>query len=373
MTNYQHVQFIAYGAVTSAPTRVLPGNALNAYAADAESRANTLCGVVDWVATRYASTLGGPDTLKVVIVPEFYFRFGGPSDPADNVEESYPNGEILLPNVVEKVLRPHFSVPGYEDWLIIAGTMFWHKSAADSAATHPTYFNTVLALHGGSDADTTLTPQEQENNRDARAVPTMGRLSTNQKALMSRIDYSLKIDRHEWDGAINPMFQPILGDWDWWRWHMFTVHGVNGPDGDPVVFGLEVCLEHIQADADRNTEFGSLRSLRNQNPYLPEIDVHLVTSCGMTLDASDGVEARVGGYAAICDGVKPRDPKGPWPRTDVQVVTDIEASSGRHNTSPATALLDRQPLPANLQLGIPGDTHTPLDAVAVWNALPLQN
>jgi hypothetical protein len=371
VTNYEHLQFISYGAVTSAPTRVLPGGALNAYAADAESRAQTLCDVADWIASHYAASLGGPDTLKVLLVPEFYFRFGGPSDPADNVEDSYPNGEILLPNVVDKVLRPHFAVPGYEDWLIIAGTMFWHKSAQDSGAAHPTYFNTVLALHGGTDTD--LTPQEQEDNRDARAVPTMGAVSTNQKALMSRIDYALNIDRREWDSAINPMFQPVLGDWQWWRWHMFSVHGIAGPAGNPLVFGLEVCLEHLRAGAGRAAGQGALRALRAQNPYLPEIDVHLVTSCGMTLDANAGVEARVGGYAAICDGIRPKDSGWPWPRTDVQVVTDIDTSSGRHNTGPAASLLDRQNLPSTLQLGVPGSTHTPPDAVAVWQPVTIQD
>jgi hypothetical protein len=367
MTNYKKIQLIAYGVVTSQPTRVLTGPEPNQYDADANLRAQRLCDVADWVASTYAAALADPTTLKVFVAPEFYFRFGGPSDPANALEDSYPNGEQRLPKIVEKVLKPHFAAPAFADWLIVAGTMFWHKSAADSGTTHPTYFNTVLALHGGP--DTELTPEERNANDDPNAVPTMGAASTNQKALMSWIDYALAIDNRQWDAAINPMFRPILGDWDWWRWHMFHVHGVNDPTGRPVVFGLEVCLEHMQANAGAQPNAGVLRTLRTRYPRLPEIDVQIVTSCGMSLEPGYGVEAHVDGYALLCDGNRPTA-KAPWPAAAHDLVIAVNQDK-MHRTSPAAGVLARGVLPPRLQLGVPGSTHNPSDAVSVWTSTPL--
>ncbi|HEU5475597.1 MAG TPA: hypothetical protein VFV67_33565 [Actinophytocola sp.] len=361
MPNYKNVQLIAYGVVTSAPTQILPDTAApNSYTADARARATRLCDVADWVRTNNTAALSDPSTLKVFVAPEFYFRYGGPSDPPNTLEDSYPNGELLLPNVNEEILKPRFGKKEYNDWLIIPGTMFWHKSAQDSGTTHPTYFNTVLALHGGT--DTALTPEERNANADPMTVPTMGPSSTNQKALMSRIDYALNIDNRQWDAAINPMFQPILGDWEWWRWHTFKVHGVNGPTGHPLVFGLEVCLEHVKAYAGQVPQFGILRALRTSFPTWPEIDVHLVTSCGMSLQPAYGVEAQIGGYAIICDGMQPRSSKASWPTAAHDLVVDIDPTDQSHDTQAASTVQSVANVPANLQIG----THNPADAVAIW-------
>jgi hypothetical protein len=372
VSNYKNIQLIAYGSVTSAPTRVLPtGAAPNSYKEDAQLRAKRLCAVADWVASRYASALKDPNTLKVFVLPEFYFRYGGPSEPAETLRDSYPNAEILLPNITEEILKPHFKGKTYADWLIVSGSMFWHKSAADSGTTHPTYFNTALVLRGGTDVE--LTPEERSANDEPDEVPTMGAASTNQKAMMSHIDYAfgrLGRDRQAWDAALNPMFQPVLGDWDWWRWHMFHVHGVNDAKGRPLVFGLEVCLEHVQARVGAQPDEGVLRALRRQTPSLPEIDVQIVTSCGMSLDPADGVEARVGGQTLHCDGMEPDAEDALWPTAQHARVLNIDQKQV-HLVGPTSGMLDRVDLPTNLQTGIPGSQHNPPDAVSVWNPAPL--
>jgi len=194
MPNYKNIQLIAYGVVTSAPTQVLPdGSEPNRYRADAMFRAERLCEVADWVGTTNTAALSDPSTLKVFVVPEFYFRFGGPADPPNTLENSYPNGELLLPNITEEILKPNFATAAYNDWMIVAGTMFWHRSASDSGGRHPTYFNTVLTLRGGT--DTQLTPEERNANADPMTVPTMGASASNTNALMSRIDHALNIDK----------------------------------------------------------------------------------------------------------------------------------------------------------------------------------
>jgi hypothetical protein len=371
MPNYTGIQIIGYGSVTSQPTQVLPSTALNAYQQDAESRAKTLCQVAEWTRTTFTQKLGDSRTLKVFIAPEFYFRYGGPSKPPAALGNSYPNGEQLLPNVVEKVLRPFFATESYADWLIVPGTMFWHKSAADSGTNHPTYFNTVLTIRGGAGAD--LTPEERAANTQPCQVPTMGGLSTNQKRLMSSIDYALTEDRSEWDAALNPMFAPILGDWDWWRWHTFKVQGAAGPSGAPIVFGLEVCLEHM--DAGEASGLGVLRTFAQHYPShcsgpVPAIDVQLVTSCGMSLQPGLGIAAKIGGLAILCDGMQP--PGGAtWPNINCARVIGIDEHE-THNTALAAVPLVTQRLPDPLQIGVAGQRHTPPDAVSVWETMDLR-
>ncbi|HEX5401780.1 MAG TPA: hypothetical protein VFX16_05705 [Pseudonocardiaceae bacterium] len=377
MPKYKRIQVIGYGSVTSAPTRVLEVNTNSPYRKDAEIRARTLCQVAEWTRETFAVDIAGPDTLKVFVAPEFYFRFGGPGADEEALRNSYPNGDILLPNIAEEILRPFFTAPEYADWLIVPGTMFWHKTPRESHEAHPTYFNTVLVIRGGPGGP--LTQEEVARNQRDCSVPVMAGLSTNQKRLMSRIDYAFGqsgVDHSKWDAALNPMFQPILDDWEWWRWHAFTVQGVTGPNGRPVVFGLEVCLEHVQS-TDTPGALGVLRTMeQNYTSHCPGpaplVDVHLVTSCGMTLDDEDGVTTRVNGIAAICDGMEP-DPdatSAPWPTMGCERVTRIKASGVRESATTGEPMRTHQ-IPAHLQVGITGQLHDPADAIAVAQPLDL--
>ncbi|WP_026422363.1 hypothetical protein [Actinokineospora inagensis] len=361
MPNYRNIQLISYGSVTSTPTPVLTGDEPNRFREDLKVRGETLCGVADWAAGAFQ--LGDADTLKVFVAPEFYFRYGGPSQPATALGDSYPNGEALLPGLIEEVLKPFFAADRFADWIVIPGTMFWHKGTQDD----PSYFNTTAVVNGGP--DTALTPAERAANANPTALATVGAATTNQKALMSTIDYAIGVDRTQWDAALNPMFRLSFRGAEFWRWHTFAVHGKHGPDGRPLVFGLEVCLEHIAAYAGTNANLGLLRTMENLVPDQPEIDIHLVTSCGMSLDPAFGITAREDGYAMICDGMNPGIPPVPWPRTDVQRVTAVERD-GRRTVAHATRVLDTQLVPPALQVGGAG-THTPPDTVAVWEAAPL--
>jgi hypothetical protein len=377
MSKYNRIQVIGYGSVTSEPTRVLEANTNSPFRKDAETRARTLCHVADWTRATFGDAIEGPDTLKVFVAPEFYFRFGGPAHCDEMLRDSYPNGDILLHNITEEILRPHFTSPEYADWLIVPGTMFWHKPPQEAGTTHPVYFNTVLVLRGGP--GTELTPEERMRNQQGCSVPVMASLSTNQKQLMSTIDYAFGQtgeDHQRWDAGLNPMFQPILDDWDWWRWHAFTVQDVTGPSGRPVVFGLEVCLEHIDSN-DAPGGLGVLRTLeQNYSSHcpgaVPQIDVHVVTSCGMSLDPGDGVTAKVNGIAAICDGMAP-DPgavDAPWPAAGCLRVEGITPTRARRTSTAGQPILTHQ-LPANLQVGIVGHPHHPADAVAVSQPMEL--
>lgn len=369
MTNYSKVQLISYGAVTSAITQVLDDNSQN-YVRDAEIRANTLCSVAGWVENHLSGDLGGDDTLKVLVAPEFYFRYGGPSRDADTLRSSYPNGDQILANLMGGTFKPFFEQDRFTDWLVIGGSMFWHRSGESD---HDLLFNTTLAMKGGRYGG--LLPQEEADNGDPLKIPTMGWASTNQKQLMSNIDYSMSQDRRDWDAAINPMYKPVLGDWEWWRWHMFNVHGVEKCDGTPLTFGLEVRLEHAaHLNSEGQPERGGvLRTLehdweqrlhdRNPQERAPDVDVALVTSCGMSLLPATGVTARMDGLAMLCDGMQP--PQGaPWPKSACARITGIDPG-GRRQISAIPRSGGPKEVPDELQLGS-REQHDPKDTVAVW-------
>ncbi|WP_156757113.1 hypothetical protein [Actinokineospora pegani] len=369
MTNYTKIQFIGYGVQTSTLTQVIPTGTADPYTADATTRAKALCAAADFVRNDQSSRIGGDNTLKVFVAPEFFFRYGGPAQGATPVLDSYPNGDAVLPEITEKVLKPFFQTKEFNNWLVVPGTMFWHRPAADSGTGYPLYFNTVLALRGG--VPTELSEAEQEGNRDPASLPTVVSATTNQKQLMSHIDYdgSAPGTNTNRDAALNAAYQQVMGDWEFWRWHAFAVHGVNDSNGDPITFGLEVCLEHMRRLGHRMSGPGVLRHMETLWPAqtrepMPKVDVHLVTSCGMELDAQDGITARVGGYAAICDGMRP-GAGAVWPTTDVQRVTAVEASGVRRTNDVRPGPRNME-LPVGLQLCLPGQAATPKDSVAIW-------
>lgn len=55
----------------------------------------------------------------------------------------------------------------------------------------------------------------------------------------------------------------------------------------PIVFGLEVCLDHAKG--------------RLKNSQHSAIDIHLITSCGMTI-YENSIASKSGGYVFLCDG-----------------------------------------------------------------------
>ena len=140
------------------------------------------------------------------------------------------------------------------------------------------------------------------------------------------------------------------------------MHGINGPTGHPLVFGLEVSLEHAKACAGQNPASGILRTLRTSFPTWAELDVQIVTACGMSLQPAYGVEAQVGGYAMRCDGMPPRSSKATWPIAAHDLVIGIDTADQEHDTQPASIVQSVATVPANLQLG----AHNPPDAVAIW-------
>ncbi|HEX6340968.1 hypothetical protein [Umezawaea sp.] len=373
MKNYEKVQLVAYGTVTSAPVRVLPPGRPPAeeYDADMKTRGATLCKVANWIQANHSAAVSDPTVLKVLVVPEFYFRFGGPvaaDSPPDTLNNSYPDAVGMISNLIGDVLVPQFSTDAWNDWIIIAGSAFWHVPAARTTNGNVAYFNTSIVINGGE-----LPEDEPNTNDDPATVPTLGRSSTNQKALMSRIDWSVARgnDRSKWDAALNPMFTTQLTDDRYLRWHLFKTGGKGNRGGRSVVLGVEVCLEHVRASEDRGEVAGVLRVLAAQEPQMPPPDVHVVTSCGMDLVPTIGVATAPGGIAMICDGAQPDTGIQPvwWPHAEVRRTTGVTRDGVRLMARGRS--LGSFELPDGLQVGAPGDPRTPRDAVSIWEPVDL--
>ncbi len=306
MPQYSKLQLVAYEALTlslSAPGNIAVPSATGSTDplldtrhlsnADARNRLSRFYQVIEHARTTGAAKLGGSDTLKVCIAPEFYFRDAGSN-------EGYTDQSIV--NNLFAAMLSMFKQDNYKDWLFVPGSIFWSNTTPQ-----PAYFNTVCVVRGRS-ADF------PSGTGTTTGIPVVKNGTTNQKALMSRIDYGFDpatghpIDKRTDDGAVNVHFSPIIGDWLYKKGHVFEVQDILGPKGKPLVFGLEVCLEHaahlvgaIPTDGGVLKETLGEWSKNEAATPVPAIDVHILTSCGMEVELPS-VCARAGGYVLWCDG-----------------------------------------------------------------------
>lgn len=368
MRNYEQVQLVAYGTVTSEPLRVLPPDppASTDYEGDILKRATTLRDVATYIRTNSQQQLGGPDVLKVLVVPEFYFRFGGPMGaglPPDDIKNSYPDAVLLITKMIDNILMPEFGGPDWNDWLIVAGSVFWHSMQKQPPAmqAEPTFLNTVIVINGGE------LPEEPPTRGE---VPTLRHFTTNQKALMSNIDWTRGGYRpRDWDAALNPMFQPILSDDMYLRWHRFKVGGkYNSRNNEPIVLGVEVCLEHKAAGWGKLPSVGVLRYLTDLHGPCP--DVQVITSCGMDINPSIGVATDKDGIVMLVDGMQ-KGPGARWPTA--KVASTLEVRPGGERILSEADAPQSFALPDNLQVGYPYNTANPPDSVSIWRPVDLPN
>ncbi len=328
MPEYQKIRFLTYDTVTANLTRLLPDGADNGHWVDARIRADTLTNVAAWARRTFTADDRPGHTLTVFVAPEFFFRYGGPSNPGDALPDSYPHGGAMLTHLVEEVLRPRLAGRGWADWLLIPGTMFWHRPAGDEEH-NGRYVDTVAVIRGG---------------------PHVG---------PSRMSHIVDRDQHVGVGRT---------DRECRRRHVFSVPGVLRPDGAPLVFGLEVGREH-----GRGGLLGALRTLCAPTAdgvgEPPEIDVQVLTACGTSLEADRGVAARSRGYVLRCDGMTPEAEVG-WPiaTAELQRVAAVEPD-GRRWLRPVNGRDDRV-LPANLQLPV-RVARRHADHVTAWPALSI--
>jgi hypothetical protein len=224
--------------------------------ADSRIRLRRLAGLVQ--AAKQKMPGDSPNTLKIFMAPEFYFR------PNAGVHNTYTREESL--NLIEQ-LRTLFQDPAYADWLIVPGSMAWNQPS-DGAPGNVIFFNTTFAIKGGPEG-----PFHYVHKREISGI-----------------------DGLPWESAaiLDSGVRPLLTAWSEQKQNLFRL--------DQLQLGIEVCLDHL--DDDRFRVLKRVRyAWRNRLPFSNSgaVDLHLLTCCGMPVNPNS-VAARKGGQILRVDG-----------------------------------------------------------------------
>ena len=246
----------------------------HAGAQDAHHRLRRLASIVDLAKWELEdSGRDAPTTLKVFMAPEFYFR--PPLEGrTDRRNMTYPLEDH---DYIVEQLGKMFSDPGFDHWLIVAGTIMVNTTHTPVTApgvnplTREVFSNVCVIARGGT-------------NDPVRVI---------HKRTPSNLDGVLAIDC---PGAV-PDYRDAHAAWDVRRRNVFTVDGLT--------FGIEICLDHrsgvlraILADWGSHEPAGTA----------PAIDAHLLPAGGMNMRVEsicarqNGVIFRNDGYASIPPG-----------------------------------------------------------------------
>jgi hypothetical protein len=257
----------APGPLVPAVARLpVPANIANDTNRDAENRLLRLAAAVDRAEAR-VQLLGGDNanTLKIFIVPEFYFR--PPIINANYASNTYPQN--VLAGIVG-ALDQMFAHADFQHWLFICGTVLWNDVRDIGPPIQRLYWNTALWIRGGANRRTTLVEKQLPSGIDG--VPV---------AMAPGMD---------------PQVRLVVQDWRERRKHIFKVEGIP--------FGIEVCLDHLNADSCRVLKGVRYDWILNEvrNPFDSSVKIHLLTAGGMGIEPNS-VAADVNGYILRNDGI----------------------------------------------------------------------
>lgn len=213
-------------------------------------------------------------TLKIFMIPEFFFRGRSGAYEMDDVQ-----------SLVDKLHDLVADSAKWKDWLFVFGTIVG-KSERDKTAG---FLSQLIALFCTADAEAynySLIQKGGFGNDKAAGLKTAFAVLKEKK---SGIDFiragTLK------DGGIAlervKHLAPLNGRRD--ERQRRNDDGASVFTLDGLTFGLEICLDHL---------VGRLRNSRN----LPGIDVQLVPSCGAEIDPRR-IAVKPGGLVLHCDGL----------------------------------------------------------------------
>jgi hypothetical protein len=297
---YTHFRFVAYQVPTAAKDQL--GNVISSFNAgwecpdndilpitvsantpdDARIRLKRLAAVVTQARHEIANGMHDDrNTLKVFMVPEFYFRPDPTASPFYRSATYYYDHAM---KVLEE-MNTMFVHPEFRDWLFVLGSVMWNWSAGGNI----TYRNSAPYVVGDK----------------------VDSLRIVEKAVPSRLD-----------GVPNPYvdikgmerydreYEIIFADWSSRRGHVFDIDGVT--------CGLEVCLDHpytfgpdykgrvhrilktVLSDWGRNERKDGAGNARPP----PSLALHLLTAGGMTIDTRS-IAAMPRGFILRNDGFNP--------------------------------------------------------------------
>jgi len=325
MTTYTSMLPLSYMVPTFYPT--LPGNVQPQGGAplitladpDLQARTQRLVNVLYWTAEQYKNQDGmtDPQTLKVFICPEFYFRKATAEEaraggflPSTSFG-SYP--EEARYQLAEALYQAVFTSPLFKHWTIVAGSIC---SALPIGPTgRMNLLNTAIMLRGQRPVMDDSVPYILMEKHYISNIDGPDARSHANRDPTTTYSFRLNPDQH-------------LDNLIYW---------------DGMKVGLEVCLDHSMQVVSNavnlvNQTLGSDAGV---------LDLQLVTSCGMSI-VDQAVAVRDGALVMLTDGMSHLGSRLPEP---IFQVGRYDAPSGRTN------LLDRGlfefselPLDANYQV-----------------------
>jgi hypothetical protein len=320
---YSHFRFIAYEVQTSGPvapgavaervTRVpLTEPPLEGYSEDARTRLRRLAAVVDLAARTVAKGVDAPGTLKIFVVPEFYFRPEG--------DTSYTSAQIAD---VVACLNGMFVHPDFEHWLFVCGSRLYRRTYP--GVTGELYLNSCPVIKGGH-VDSPRTNVQKRFFAGGDGVPGGG-------SIFER-----------------PTLKAI---WDRWIVQKQCLVSV-----DNLRIGVEICADH-----DRNvlSNMVALRRKEHESEDNGPLQLQVLVACNLERVES-GIAVAEGGYFFRNDGYADA-------MTPSEMYQIMASSRGSLTFGRAIAAEQSVPVPSSLVLS-PGSELTERLNVYPVTAIP---
>lgn len=228
---------------------------------DARKRLQRLAGVVNLAANRLAGIGDNPNTLKIFMAPEFYFRPVA-ADP------DYHSGTYPVRDQVEllQALNGMFVHADFRDWLFVPGTVLWNTQADPKAP--PLYFNTLVHVRGGQ--QNALNVIEKNHPSRIDGMPVVG---------VPARDVQYRVFHTSWRNRKKR---------------------VADVAGTPV--GFDVCLDHQVGPPFRILKTVLHDWPANEAHHQQSVALHVLCAAGMEVQPPS-VAARPNGYILRNDGI----------------------------------------------------------------------
>ncbi len=232
-------------------------------------------------------TKDSANTLKVFLVPEFYFR-PPLAACAEFLSDTY---SFRARNKILDALDVMFRHADFTDWLLACGTVMWNDFVSDvrpGQTRTPIYFNTAVLVRGG--------PLGSLHVGDP-----LGSLHVVEKKVPSNIDGVPQATFSDGSTANagpanDPQLKPFFESWKNRKNQIVDVSGVS--------VGLEICLDHAN-DPRYRVLRSVVRDWKSQTGQKQRgVQLHILTAGGMPADWGS-VAARAGGYLLRNDGLSP--------------------------------------------------------------------
>jgi hypothetical protein len=228
---------------------------------DPRIRLKRLAGVVDLAATRLQTMGDDAYTLKIFVVPEFFFRPPAGMG-ADYHSYTYPTRVF---NSILAALDSMFVHADFTDWLFVPGTIMWNTLLDIKSA--PLYRNTLTHIWGGRANSLQVIEKQQPSGIDG--MPLVG---------IPARDTQYKLYHLSWANQ---------------KRHVASIGGVP--------LGYEVCLDHLNSPNCRVLK-KVLSNWRAEEGNRQEVSLHILSAGGMGIQPAS-VAAIDDGYILRNDGL----------------------------------------------------------------------